>query len=83
MSTMVSDISDHVQIHTDNFFASIKQVGEQANKQSGSSFPFSDFLIFSSLLGCCFSGISCTFLYFSFCQMSTGFLASTVPLIFT
>ena len=35
--------------------------GEQASQHMASSFPFSDFYIFSSLLGCYFSGTSCTF----------------------
>ena len=48
--------------------------GEQASKHLASSFLFADFYILSSLLGCYFSGISCTF---HFGQMFNGFLTST------
>ena len=48
--------------------------GKQASKHVASSFPFSDFQILSSLLICCFSGISCTF---HFGQMVNGFVTST------
>ena len=47
---------------------------KQANKHLVSSFPFSYFYILPSLLGCYFSGISCTF---HFGQMFNGFLTST------
>ena len=45
--------------------------GEQTRKHLVSSFLFSDLKILSSLLGCYFSGISCTF---HFGQMFNGFL---------
>ena len=46
----------------------------EVNKHLVSSFPFSDFYILSSLLGCYFSGTSCTF---HFGQKFNGFLTST------
>ena len=49
--------------------------GEQASKHLASSFPFSELKILSSLLGCHFSGISCTF---HLGQMFNGFLTSTL-----
>ena len=48
--------------------------GNQVSKYLVSSFPFSDFYILSSLLGCYFSGISCAF---HFGKMFNGFLTST------
>ena len=60
---------------------SLSVPGEQVSKHLAASFPFSDFWIFSSLLGY-FSKISCTF---HFVQMLNGFLLSTLkfgPIIF-
>ena len=56
------------------FLFSIRQADKQVSKHLASSFPFSDFYILSSLLGCYFSGTSCTF---HFGQMFNGFLTST------
>ena len=53
---------------------SLSVFGEQARKHLASSFPFSDFYIFSSLLSCYSSGISST-LHFG--QMLNEFLTST------
>ena len=53
---------------------SLSGSGEQASKHLVSSFPFSDFYILSSLLGCYFSEISCTF---HFGQMFNGDITST------
>ena len=50
---------------------------KEASKLLASSFPFSNFYIFSSLSGCYFSEISCT-LHFG--QMFNGFLTSTFDL---
>ena len=47
---------------------------EQVSQHLASIFPFSDFYILSSLLGCYFSGNSCTF---DFGQMFNGFLTVT------
>ena len=48
--------------------------GEQIGQHSASSFPFSGFYIFSSLLGCYFSRTSCAC---HFGEMFNGFLTST------
>ena len=53
---------------------SLSVSSKQASKYSTSCFPFSDFQILSSLSGCYFRGISCTF---HFGQMCNGFLTST------
>ena len=60
--------------HRENFFVSIRRAGEQASQHLAPSFPFSDFYILSSLLGCYFSGTSCPF---HFGQMFNGFLTGT------
>ena len=53
---------------------SLSVSGKQERKNLASSFPFSDFYILSSLLGCYFSETSCTF---HFGQMFNGFITST------
>ena len=60
--------------HAENLFANISQAGEQASQHLASSLPFSHFYILSSLLGCYYSGTSCSF---HFGQMFNGFLTST------
>ena len=69
-----SKTTKHFSVKSDGKFLCRYQASRLAREQADPSFPFWDFQILFSLLGCYFSGIFCTF---HLRQMFIGFLKNT------
>ena len=69
-----SKTTKHFSVKSDGKFLCRYQASRLAREQAESSFPFWDFQLLFSLLGCYLSGIFCTF---HLRQMFIGFLKNT------